>query len=53
MYFTIVTVALPDQELLFLKLLGQHGQEVVELVDVDVPWQLFTERRHGVDGALL
>lgn len=45
--------ALPDQELLFLKLLGQHGQEVVELVDVDVPGQLFTERCHGVDGALL
>lgn len=45
--------ALPDKKLLFLKLLGQHGQEVVELVDVDVPGQLFTERCHGVDGALL
>lgn len=44
---------LPDKKLLFLKLLGQHGQEVVELVDVDVPGQLFTERCHGVDGALL
>lgn len=46
-------MALPDQELLLLELLGQQGQEVVELVDVDVPGQLFTERRHGVDGALL
>lgn len=53
MYFTVVTVALPDQELFLLKLLGQHGQEEVELVDVDVPWQLFTERRHGVNGTLL